>query len=120
MTTENGVNDDPDRDGLSNLEEYFAESDPSDPAISLTGLQFEIPEAGTHRLTVRESLDLSGRGLSAVVESSPDLMTWSIVGDLVEESSERLNPEGVRVRELERDGVGQGPLFYRLRVTLAP
>ena len=120
VTTETGVNDDPDGDGLSNLEEYFAESDPSAFSEAEIGMQFEISSPGTHRFSLRESLDLAGRGLTAIIESSQDLNNWNAVGNLVELSSQRLNPEGVRVRILERAGSAEEVRFYRLRLILNP
>lgn len=119
VTVETGVADDPDRDGVANLEEYLAESDPSDPGVAQTGLSFEIPESGVHRLTLRETLDLAGRGLRVEIESSPDLLVWRVVEDLSEHSQGRQNADGFRWRVLERDDPGGGTLFYRLRISLS-
>lgn len=118
VTVETGMADDPDRDGVSNLEEYLAESDPSDPTDAQGGLSFNIPESEVHRFTLRESLDLAGRGLTTVIESSPDLRAWSVVEDLSELSQERRNVDGVRLRVLERADPGGDILFYRLRIML--
>lgn len=119
VTVETGVADDPDHDGVANLEEYLTESDPSDPGVAQTGLSFEIPEPGVHRLTLRETLDLAGRGLRVVIESSRDLLAWRVVEDLSEQSQDRQNVDGFRWRVLERGDPGGEMLFYRLRISLS-
>ena len=120
VTTETGANDDPDGDGLSNLEEYLGESDPGDRQDAEPLLVFESLPGGAHQFTLRESLDLAGRGLSTVLESSVDLENWDPVENLVEQDKVRDNPKGIRLRTLARPSPGPGPLFYRQKVILGP
>jgi hypothetical protein len=87
--------------------------------VAQTGLSFEIPEPGVHRLTLRETLDLAGRGLRVVIESSRDLLAWRVVEDLSEQSQDRQNVDGFRWRVLERGDPGGEMLFYRLRISLS-
>jgi len=120
VLAETAPTDDADGDGLSNLEEYLTESHPGEAGEAEAGLRLEVLVGGGHRITVRETLDLAGRGLSVTLESSGDLLNWDPVEDLVEQSNERNDPEGVRVRVLERAGAGPGPSFYRQRIELSP
>ena len=73
---------------------------------------------GSHSFVLIESLDLEGRHLSTVLESSTDLDNWAPIGDLTEISSVRDNPAGVQTRSLIRTPDQTGPLFYRLRITM--
>lgn len=120
VTTETGANDDADDDGLTNLEEYLTESHPGDKAQSESGLRVEFLPGGVQRLTLRESLDLAGRELTSVLEESVDLENWSPISGLSEISNTRDNPAGIRVRVLERSGVGAGPRYLRQKIVLAP
>lgn len=119
-TSLSGFSDDPDGDGLSNLEEYLTESDPNDATSSARPMTVEYLPNGSHRIIVVESLDLEGRHLATVVESSSDLNSWAPVEDLTQVSSVRNNPAGVRTRILTRMPAGNGPLFYRLQTRMAP
>ncbi len=115
-----GAADDPDGDGLTNLEEYLTESNPNDPGSRAKPMTVEYLPDGNHRLVLIESLDLEGRDFTTVVESSSDLSNWVPVEDLTQTSSVRNNPSGVRTRILTRTPAGSGPIFYRLKTTMAP
>lgn len=80
----------------------------------------EYLSGGTHCFVLVESLDMDGRNLTTIVQSSTDLNTWSEVADLNLTSSVRDNPAGVRTRTLTRPAVGEGPFFYRLITIMAP
>ena len=113
-----GFSDDPDNDGFSNLEEYLAGSDPSDASTGIGPMTIDYLPDGSHSFVLVESLDLAGRHLSTVLESSIDLDNWAPVVDLTQISSVRDNPAGVQTRSLTRTPAQNGPLFYRLRITM--
>jgi len=107
-----------DFDGMSNLEEYFAESDPANANRDLPTLKAEFSADGGHRFTLRETLDLDGRGLSSSIEGSSDLVNWKEVTELIEISNVRHPEEGVRTRVLSTTAGESGPFYYRLKITL--
>lgn len=113
-----GFSDDPDNDSFSNLEEYLAGSDPSDASTGIGPMTIDYLPDGSHSFVLVESLDLEGRNLSTVLESSIDLDNWAPVVDLTQISSVRDNPAGVQTRSLTRTPAQNGPLFYRLRITM--
>lgn len=113
-----GSTDDADADGLTNLEEYLTESDPSDSGERVKPMTVEYLPDGSHRVTLVESLDLVGRGLTVVVESSDDLSTWQLVNDLSELSNDPDSSNGIRTRILTRTPTESGALYYRLRIVL--
>ena len=115
-----GFSDDPDNDGLSNLEEYFAGSDPSDASTGPEPMTIDYLPDGSHSFVLVESLDLEGRHLTAVVEASIDLNNWVPVGDLTQTSNVRDNPAGLQTRSLTRMPEQNGPLFYRLKIIMDP
>lgn len=114
-----GFSDDPDNDGFSNLEEYLTGSDPSDANIGSEPISIDYLPDGSHSFVLVESLDLEGRHLTAVLESSVDLDNWNPVDDLTETSSNRNNPAGVKTRVLTRSPEENGSLFYRLKIIMA-
>ena len=107
-----------DFDGVSNLEEYYAESDPAITNKASPALTVAFGFDGSHRLTLRETLDYDGRGLTAIIEGSPDFANWTEMTDLTEISNVRFPKEGVRTRVLATTGGGAGPFYYRLKITL--
>jgi hypothetical protein len=113
-----GFADDPDHDGFSNLEEYLAGSDPSDGSTGVGPMTIDYLPDGSHSFVLVESLDLEGRHLSSVLESSIDLDNWVPAGELTEISTVRDNPAGVQTRSLTRTPAQNGSLFYRLRITM--
>ncbi len=120
VTTLTAPGDDADGDGVTNLEEYLTESDPSDGEEAVSPLEIVFPEDGTHQFTLVESLDLAGRGLATTLESSVNLTTWATVNDAIEGSTTVDNGEGVRMRILTRiPGPNEtGALYYRLKINL--
>ena len=113
-----GFSDDPDNDGFSNLEEYLVNTNPSDASKGIGPMTIDYLPDGSHSFVLVESLDLEGRHLSTVLESSADLNNWVPVGDLTQISSVRDNPAGVQTRSLTRTTEQNGSLFYRLRITM--
>lgn len=110
---------DADSDGISNLEEYLSDSDPSDAGDGQRPFTVEFLLNGDHRFTLVESLDLEGRGLTTEIQSSPDLLTWTAVSDAAESANTPDNSLGVRTRVLERTPNEAGALYYRLEITLS-
>lgn len=112
--------DDADADGLTNLEEYLTESDPVDRSHHVRPIEFKQLVNGNHEITLVETFDLAGRGLATEVQSSSDLNSWVPVTDLSETSNVRQNSDGVRVITMERtpSPAEDGPLYYRLKITL--
>ncbi len=82
---------------MSNLEVYLVESDPNDSAINRRALKVEILSDSIHQFSFIESLDLTDRGLTSVLESSTDLANWDEVMDQTQVSNTRDNPSGVRI-----------------------
>lgn len=119
VTEETGAQDDPDGDGLSNLEEYLTESHPGELSEAGRALRMEILADGSHRIILRESLDRSGRQVMTRLESSADLRQWQEVRDLVAESSTTDPGAGVRTRVLRRAPGSGKRCFYRLRIDLS-
>lgn len=109
---------DSDRDGLSNLEEYLAESDPNDPSEKVPPFSVDLSGGATHRFQQIESLDLDGRGLAAVIERSNNLLDWSPVTGLTEDSDTVDHLKGSRTRDLSVAFGGTGAVYYRLKITL--
>lgn len=119
ITGETGAGDDPDGDGIPNLNEYLVESDPNQTNDFVRPLQVAFLPDGSHRFTFVESLDLAGRGITTVLENSTDLANWEEVIGQVEESIVRDDPNGVQTRTTSIGPIGAGKRFYRLKVTLS-
>jgi hypothetical protein len=118
VTGARDAQDDADGDGVTNLEEYLAESDPADGGEAVAPLAIKFFPGGTHQFTFVESLDLAARGLTMILQSSTDLVTWIAVSDAEEESNVRDDPKGVRTRVLSRASPGVGELYYCLKISL--
>lgn len=119
IASESGVGGDPDLDGVPNLHEYLVESHPGQASGLTHPLRVAILPDGSHQFTFVESLDLTGRGITNVLESSTDLMMWDEVIGQTEESIGRDDPNGVQTRTTSIAPVTGGKMFYRLRVTLS-
>jgi hypothetical protein len=77
-----GQSSDPDGDGVSNLIEYALGGDPSTDSLTLPSGQPLLPqialtEEGNLDFSFPERTDAADRGLSYVVETSTDLLSWS-------------------------------------------
>jgi hypothetical protein len=118
LTTMMGEGDDPDGDGLSNLEEYLAESDPTSSSIKRRALEVEILPNGIHQFSFIEPLDMTARGLTSTFESSTDLANWDEVRGQTLVSNIRDDPGGVRTRVTTIDPAQSERAFYRLRIIL--
>lgn len=118
VTSSTGAGDDADGDGLSNLEEYLSESDPGDNEIFRMPMKVELLAGGIHRVTLVESLDFAGRGLTTLLEVSSDLTTWVPATGFTEQSNTTDGPAGFRTRVIEATPGGAVAAYYRLKITL--
>ncbi len=118
VTTATASDDDADADGVTNLEEYLSESNPSDGSDSVRPFALDFLANGDHQFTIVESIDLAGRGLSTILESSSDLAAWAAVTDATESANSPDNTLGVRTRILARTPSETGALYYRLKIIL--
>lgn len=118
VASETDPEDDPDKDGLTNLEEYLTESDPSDFQIRRSPLVVETPVVGTRQFTLIETLDLVGRGITTILQQSTDLITWTTVTGTTEDSNDSDPVLGVRTRVLSLTPVSNDEVYYRLKVEL--
>ncbi|MDB4578998.1 hypothetical protein N9105_06790 [Akkermansiaceae bacterium] len=119
ISTQTGPNDDADTDGVTNLLEYFAGSSAGDTSDIITPFSTNQMTSGAMQFTINESLDLSGRGLSGMIEKSDDLSNWSEVTSAVESSNVIAPITGTRTRTLDLAAPVGPKLFFRLKVTLA-
>ena len=110
--------DDPDKDGLTNLEEYLTESDPSDFKTRRLPLKVETLVSGMRKFTLIETLDLVGRGITTTLQESPDLNNWTTVTGTTEDSNDSDPVLGIRTRVLSMTPVGNDGVYYRLKVEL--
>lgn len=119
-TTENSASDDADQDGLSNLEEYFSESDPTGANDATQPLTVAFLNNTTNRLTLTTSLDLAERNLSWVIQFSDtlDTLDWDDLS-LSEQSNSRVAADGVRTITFDHSPPLTGPAFYRLKIVAA-
>ena len=106
-----GINpsDDPDHDGMTNLQEMLAGTDPNDPQSGFAFIAIRtIPQVGTE---VRWS---SSAGRSYAIQRSRQLLTGFV--DLLTgiAATEPINAY------LDTNAVAAGPYFYRLRLELEP
>lgn len=113
-----GVDVDSDVDGLTNLEEYLSDSDPGDGSEGRSPIVVSYEDDGSHVVTLEESLDLAGRGLSSSVQVSSDLVTWSEVTDFTEVTNTVDLAEGLRLRVLSRLPSTTGDNYYRLKIEI--
>lgn len=113
-----GVGVDSDVDGLTNLEEYLSNSDPGNGSEGRSPIVLSYEEDGSHVVTLEESLDLAGRGLSSTVQVSTDLVTWSEVTDFTEVTNTVDLSEGLRSRVLSRLPSTTGDNYYRLKIEI--
>ena len=118
ITTETGPHDDADSDGLSNLLEYYSDSDPGNFSQSTPPLTTTFLPSGITQFTLTESLDLSARGLTGELQQSSDLDTWSPVTTATETSSSVDDTTGIRTRILQLPPSTDTEVFFRFRVTL--
>ena len=118
LTTMNGEEDDPDGDGLSNLEEYLAESNPNDSSVNRRAFEVKILSETSHQFRFVESLDMTARGLTSNLESSTDLVNWDEVMGQTQVSNTRDDPGGVRTRVTTLAPAQSECVFYRIRITL--
>ena len=118
VASETDPEDDPDKDGLTNLEEYLTESDPSDFHVRRSPLVVETPVAGTRQFTLIETLDLVGREINTTLQQSTDLITWTTVTGTTEDSNDSDPVLGVRTRVLSLTPVSNDEVYYRLKVEL--
>ena len=116
ITAATALDDDTDADGTPNLVEYFSNDDPSAPSSNPLSLIRETD--GSLTLAIRESLDLTGRGLIGEIQESTDLSNWSAVAFLAERSNRVADDTGQRTRTLALLSPSSAEHFYRLRITL--
>ena len=117
---------DPDRDGISNLLEYASGGSPSTPSQIAQAGHRQLPrvERSGNRVRVRfpRRTDAAARGLSDVIEYSPNLgsASWQTSppgGTTV--TAGPFSPDSDGFEEVTVDlPVAQGPCFVRLRTTL--
>jgi len=118
VTSETNPEDDPDKDGLTNLEEYLTESDPDDFKIRRAPLMVATPMAGTREFTLIETLDLVGRGITTTLQESSDLVNWTTVTGTTEDSNNSDPVLGIRTRVLSKTPAGNDEVYYRLKLEL--
>jgi rhamnogalacturonan endolyase len=106
-----GPNADPDRDGGSNLLEYFLASNPN-TADTLGLVTASRDESGNVVLTFRMSKNLSG--ITYAVQQSPDLRTWTAIAAAPVVISEQ---SGYYVMRATASLAENGKLFLRLFIT---
>ena len=70
------------------------------------------------QFTLTESLDLSGRALTSVIQKSNDLENWSNLTTVNEESNNLDEASGTRTRILSHSPGSATEIFYRLKVSL--
>lgn len=116
--TASGPEADPDQDGIPNLLEYALGSLPKSPSragLPTTGL---MEEGGRFYLTLTYERIKPAGDIEFVVESSPDLVSWSPEGTEVVDLADLGNRERVTVRAIRPVDLAAGG-FLRLRVTFA-
>ncbi|MGI8603986.1 MAG: thrombospondin type 3 repeat-containing protein [Verrucomicrobiales bacterium] len=103
---------DPDGDGIANLAEFATGTDPSDPA-SAPHLEFSL--TGDRLTTFMPAPKYVVDGVTAVIEASPDLVTWSQDGVLP------LDPNGSLIRaEIKPAAFPGADVFVRARFGVGP
>ena len=118
VASETDPGDDPDKDGLTNLEEYLTESDPSDFQIRRSPLVVETPVSGTRQFTLTGTLDLVGREITTILQQGADLITWMAVTGTTEDSNDSDPVLGVRPRVLSLTPESNDEVYHRLKVEL--
>lgn len=113
---QDGPGDDPDRDGMSNVWEFFSGGNPTGPDVQPVILDFFAPlEGGPSRLVYRRAKDLTGFVLKHRV--STNLGTWDPVEDseIVFSLRDRGTHDEV---EASLPAVSGGRAFYQLELEL--
>jgi len=119
VTNETAPLDDADADGVANLLEYFAGSSAGDEADTRNPLTISRLPNGILQFSIQESLDLAGRGLTSILQQSPDLSNWLPVTAATESSNNIDAATGTRSKIIDLAQPADTRLFYRLEVTLA-
>lgn len=101
---------DPDADGLSNLVEYFQNTNPAIPGLFET----KIADLSTDQLVFRYRKSKSISGVSGAVEWSTDLLTWQTTG-VTFDPEQDLGDHLECAARVPR--AGEQVMFIRLRVT---
>lgn len=118
LTANNQPGDDADEDGISNLLEYYSDSDAGDFSEANSPFSASLQSNGEMQFTLTESLDLSGRALTSVIQKSNDLENWSNLTPVNEESNNLDEASGTRTRILSHSPGSATEIFYRLKVSL--
>jgi len=118
QSLETAFHQDPDRDGLTNLEEYLVDTDPTTSESKIHPFEVEFLPGEIHRFKLVETLDLEGRSLETEVQSSRDLVTWTPQSGMVEVSSVGNAATGRRTRILEVVHDDTETRYYRLKISL--
>ena len=118
LTANNQPGDDADEDRISNLLEYYSDSDAGDFSEANSPFSASLQSNGEMQFTLTESLDLSGRALTSVIQKSNDLENWSNLTTVNEESNNLDEASGTRTRILSHSPGSATEIFYRLKVAL--
>ena len=110
--------DDPDGDGINNALEFALRTNPlvaDNPSAVLPQFTSVPGAGGTTDFQFTYTLPLNGVGVSAIVQKSADLNSWTTVPDAQVSVS-----AGTETRRATVNSAGQERIYFRLNVTITP